>query len=179
MGNKQIILTPKTSIDFTIYFEPYVDDENIEKDISSFSIENIDKMKNYYSSKYFKFIFDKILKNDLLKYRIINVNYEDNMFKIDGEVLLKSNTDNIDISFDDIDTYIKKTFEENSNDFKLKINEENIECNIELEINDIEYEFNDNLKINNNKHVKIIKPRRKNELYEKERIINKDFKFKR
>lgn len=182
MGNKQITLTPKSVIDFTIYFEPTINENDNssqfeEVDIEKLSNENIDKMKNYYNSKYFKYIFDKLLKNDILKYKIINTTYDNLLFKIDGEVSLKKQNEQLNISYEDIDSYIKNTVESNINDFKLKISENYTECDIELEISDIEYELKE--RINLNKHVKIIKPRRRNELYEKEKIINKDFKFRR
>jgi hypothetical protein len=189
MGNSQVTLNNKSLIKFTIYFEPSCEDEDIS--ISELSIHNIEKMINYYSSKYFIFTFDKILKNDVLKYKIISVKYDNEVFTVDGEITLKHQVSNIDISFDSIDTYIKRNIQENENDFKLKIEDVELNTTINLVVANIEYDYNnpnENNKTDTNTStitksknhvVKLIKPRRQNELHEKERVLNKDFKLRR
>ncbi len=191
MGNSQVTLNNKSLIKFTIYFEPSCEDEDIS--ISELSIHNIEKMINYYSSKYFIFTFDKILKNDVLKYKIISVKYNNEVFTVDGEITLKHQVSNIDISFDSIDTYIKRNIQENENDFKLKIEDVELNTTINLVVANIEYDYNNpnennktdtgtstNTTTKSKNHVvKLIKPRRQNELHEKERVLNKDFKLRR
>lgn len=194
MGNSQVTLDNKSLIKFTIYLEPSCKDEDIS--ISELSIHNIDKMINYYSSKYFIFTFDKILKNDVfLKYKIISVKYDNEVFTVDGEITLKHQVSKMNISLDNIDTYIKKSIQVNEDDFKLKIEEVELNTSINLEVTNIEYDYNNpnennDLSTNTNTStktgtksknhvVKLIKPRRQNELHEKERVLNKDIKLRR
>jgi len=192
------ILDNKSNIEFSFYIEPVISNDNDEIDIDDLSIENCEKIKNYYDSKYFSITFEKYLKHDFLKFKIRTVVFEDNMLFFNGNILLKNNNDNNDnnLSLNEIEEFIIKNIELNKENLLLKINHyninhDNIYYNISFEkdnISDIDFEFksieekndkNNSNKNNVNKKIKIIKPRRKNESYEKEKIINRNIKIKK
>ena len=193
------ILDNKSNIEFNFYIEPLISNDNDEIDIDDLSTENCEKIKNYYDSKYFSITFEKFLKHDFLKFKIVNVVFEDNILFFNGNIVLKNNNDNNEnnLSLNEIEDFITKNIELNKENLLLKINHDNIYYNISFEkdnISDIDFEFKrieeknynkndiDNISNNNinlNKKIKIIKPRRKNESYEKEKIINRNIKIKK
>jgi hypothetical protein len=189
------ILDNKSNIEFNFYIEPVISNDNDEIDIEDLSSENCEKIKNYYDSKCFSITFEKFLKHDILKFKMSSVIFEDNMLFFNGNIVLKNNNDNNDniISLNEIEDFIIKNIELNKENLFLKINHNNIYYNISFEkdyISDIDFEFkknednknninNDNNNINSNRKIKIIKPRRKNESYEKEKIINRNIKIKK
>ena len=182
------ILDNNSIIEFSFYIEPVVSNENDEINIDDLSNENIEKIKNYYDSKYFIITFEKTLKNDFLKYKINSILFENNTLFFNGNILLKYNDDHKenDISFTDIEEFITNSIELNKDNLLLKISDNNINYNISFDkdyMSNIEFEFKTIEKENNknglSKKVKIIKPRRKNESYEKEKIINRNIKIKK
>jgi hypothetical protein len=189
------ILDNKSNIEFNFYIEPVISNDNDEIDIEDLSNENCEKIKNYYDSKCFSITFEKFLKHDILKFKMSSVVFEDNMLFFNGTIVLKNNNDNNDnnLSLNEIEDFIIKNIELNKENLFLKINHNNIYYNISFEkdyISDIDFEFkkiednknninNDNNNINSNRKIKIIKPRRKNESYEKEKIINRNIKIKK
>jgi hypothetical protein len=193
------ILDNKSNIEFNFYIEPVISNDNDEIDIEDLSPENCDKIKNYYDSKYFSITFEKFFKHDFLKFKMNSVVFEDNMLFFNGNIVLKNNNDNNDnnLSLNEIEEFIIKNIESNKENLLLKINHDNIYYYISFEkdnISEIDFEFkknNDNKNENNlnndgntnvnlNKKIKIIKPRRKNESYEKEKIIiNRNIKIKK
>jgi hypothetical protein len=196
------ILDNKSNIEFNFYIEPVISNDDDEIDIDELSPENCEKIKNYYDSKYFNITFEKFLKHDFLKFKISSVVFEDNMLFFNGNILLKNNNDNDNdnnLSLNEIEEFIIKNIELNKEKLLLKINHDNIYYNISFEkdyISDIDFEFksiedkknnvnnvnnvnDNNNNVNLNKKIKIIKPRRKNESYEKEKIINKNIKIKK
>lgn len=182
------ILDNNSIIEFSFYIEPVVSNENDEINIDDLSNENIEKIKNYYDSKYFIIKFEKTLKNDFLKYKINSILFENNTLFFNGNILLKNNDEHKEnnISFNDIEEFIIKNIELNKDNLLLKINDNNINydisfdkdyiSNIDFEFKSIEKEYDKN---DSNKKFKIIKPRRKNESYEKEKIINRNIKIKK
>ena len=184
------ILDNKSNIEFNFYIEPVISNDNDEIDIEDLSTENCEKIKNYYDSKCFSITFEKFLKHNFLKFKMSSVVFEDNMLFFNGNISLKNNNDNNDnnLSLNEIQDFIIKNIELNKENLLLKINHNNIYYNISFEknISDIDFEFkknednknNDN-NINSNRKIKIIKPRRKNESYEKEKIINRNIKIKK
>jgi hydroxymethylpyrimidine pyrophosphatase-like HAD family hydrolase len=126
-----------------------------------------------------------------------SVVFEDNMLFFNGNIVLKNNNDNNEnnLSLNEIEDFITKNIELNKENLLLKINHNNIYYNISFEndnISEIDFEFksikdtknqvnnnDDNNNINSNKKIRIIKPRRKNESYEKEKIINRNIKIKK
>ena len=182
------ILDNNSIIEFSFYIEPIVSNENDEINIDDLSHENIEKIKNYYDSKYFIITFEKALKNDFLKYKINSILFENNTLFFNGNILLKYNDEHKEknISFTDIEEFITNSIELNKDNLLLKINNNNINYNISFDkdyMSNIDFEFKTIEKENNNnglsKKVKIIKPRRKNESYEKEKIINRNIKIKK
>jgi hypothetical protein len=198
------ILDNKSNIEFNFYIELVISNDNDEIDIEDLSIENCEKIKNYYDSKCFSIKFEKFLKHDILKFKMSSVIFEDNMLFFNGNIVLKNNNDNNDnnLSLNEIEDFIIKNIELNKENLFLKINHNNIYYNISFEkdyISEIDFEFkknninndninnnnnnndinNDNNNINSNRKIKIIKPRRKNESYEKEKIINRNIKIKK
>lgn len=191
------ILDNKSNIEFNFYIEPIISNDNDEIDIEDLSTENCEKIKNYYDSKCFSITFEKFLKHDFLKFKMTSVVFEDNMLFFNGNIVLKNNNDNNDnnLSLNEIEDFITKNIELNKENLLLKINHNNIYYNISFEndnISEIDFEFksikdnkiqvnnnDDNNNINSNKKIRIIKPRRKNESYEKEKIINRNIKIKK
>lgn len=186
------ILDNKSNIEFNFYIEPVISNDNDEIDIEDLSTENCEKIKNYYDSKCFSITFEKFLKHNFLKFKMSSVVFEDNMLFFNGNIVLKNNNDNNDniLSLNEIEDFITKNIELNKENLFLKINHNNIYYNIIFEkdnISDIDFEFkknennvnSDNNNINSNRKIKIIKPRRKNESYEKEKIINRNIKIKK
>ena len=191
------ILDNKSNIEFNFYIEPIISNDNDEIDIEDLSTENCEKIKNYYDSKCFSITFEKFLKHDFLKFKMTSVVFEDNMLFFNGNISLKNNNDNNDnnLSLNEIEDFITKNIELNKENLLLKINHNNIYYNISFEndnISEIDFEFksikdnknqvnnnDDNNNINSNKKIRIIKPRRKNESYEKEKIINRNIKIKK
>ena len=186
------ILDNKSNIEFNFYIEPVISNDNDEIDIEDLSTENCEKIKNYYDSKCFSITFEKFLKHNFLKFKMSSVVFEDNMLFFNGNIVLKNNNDNNDniLSLNEIEDFITKNIELNKENLFLKINNNNIYYNIIFEkdnISDIDFEFkknennvnSDNNNINSNRKIKIIKPRRKNESYEKEKIINRNIKIKK
>lgn len=183
------ILDNKSNIEFNFYIEPIISNDNDEIDIEDLSTENCEKIKNYYDSKCFSITFEKFLKHDFLKFKMTSVVFEDNMLFFNGNIVLKNNNDNNDISLNEIEEFITKNIELNKENLLLKINHNNIYYNISFEndnISEIDFEFksikdtkNSDNNINSNKKIRIIKPRRKNESYEKEKIINRNIKIKK
>jgi hypothetical protein len=190
MGSSESkILDNKSNIEFNFYIEPIISNDNDEIDIEDLSTENCEKIKNYYDSKCFSITFEKFLKHDFLKFKMTSVVFEDNMLFFNGNIVLKNNNDNNDISLNEIEDFITKNIELNKENLLLKINHNNIYYNISFEndnISEIDFEFksikdtkNSDNNINSNKKIRIIKPRRKNESYEKEKIINRNIKIKK
>ena len=190
------ILDNKSNIEFNFYIEPIISNDNDEIDIEDLSTQNCEKIKNYYDSKCFSITFEKFLKHDFLKFKMTSVVFEDNMLFFNGNIVLKNNNDNNEnnLSLNEIEDFITKNIELNKENLLLKINHNNIYYNISFEndnISEIDFEFksikdnknqvnnNDNNNINSNKKIRIIKPRRKNESYEKEKIINRNIKIKK
>ena len=191
------ILDNKSNIEFNFYIEPIISNDNDEIDIEDLSTQNCEKIKNYYDSKCFSITFEKFLKHDFLKFKMTSVVFEDNMLFFNGNISLKNNNDNNDnnLSLNEIEDFITKNIELNKENLLLKINHNNIYYNISFEndnISEIDFEFksikdnkiqvnnnDDNNNINSNKKIRIIKPRRKNESYEKEKIINRNIKIKK
>ena len=188
------ILDNKSNIEFNFYIEPIISNDNDEIDIEDLSAQNCEKIKNYYDSKCFSITFEKFLKHDFLKFKMTSVIFEDNMLFFNGNIVLKNNNDNNDISLNEIEDFITKNIELNKENLLLKINHNNIYYNISFEndnISEIDFEFksikdnknqvnnNDNNNLNDNKKIRIIKPRSKNESYEKEKIINRNIKIKK
>ena len=189
------ILDNKSNIEFNFYIEPVISNDNDEIDIEDLSTENCEKIKNYYDSKCFSITFEKFLKHDILKFKMSSVVFEDNMLFFNGNISLKNNNDDNDnnLSLNEIEDFIIKNIELNKENLLLKINHNNIYYNISFEndnISEIDFEFKkiedkkinvneDSNNINSNKKIKIIKPRRKNESYEKEKIINRNIKIKK
>ena len=193
------ILDNKSNIEFNFYIEPLISNDNDEIDIDELSSENCEKIKNYYDSKYFSITFEKFLKHDILKFKMNSVLFEDNMLFFNGNISLKNNNDDDNnnndnnLSLNEIEDFITKNIEINKESLLLKLNHNNIYYNISFEkdnISEIDFEFksikenkinvnNDNSNNynsnndNSNKKIKIIKPRRKNESYEKQKIINR------
>ena len=190
------ILDNKSNIEFNFYIEPIISNDNDEIDIEDLSAQNCEKIKNYYDSKCFSITFEKFLKHDFLKFKMTSVVFEDNMLFFNGNIVLKNNNDNNEnnLSLNEIEDFITKNIELNKENLLLKINHNNIYYNISFEndnISKIDFEFksiednkniynnlNDN-NLNDNKKIRIIKPRRKNESYEKEKIINRNIKIKK
>lgn len=179
------ILDNNSIIEFSFYIEPVVSNENDEINIDDLSNENIEKIKNYYDSKYFIIIFEKTLKNDFLKYKINSILFENNTLFFNGNILLKYNDEHKEnnISFTDIEEFITNSIELNKDNLLLKISDNNINYDISFDkdyMSNIEFEFKTIEKENNknglSKKVKIIKPRRKNESYEKEKIITSNLR---
>ena len=173
-------------------------DNNDELLINELPQDSIEKIKNYYDSKYFNIIFEKILKNNNFKYKIKTVTFNKDVLLFSGCISLKNRNDtNIyDISLKDIESYIVETIHDNKDNLLFKITENGCDYNIIYDkdyISDIDFEFKritnnylnlnleDNINSNTKKSkiVKIIKPRRQNEIYEKEKIINKNIKIKK
>ena len=189
------ILDNKSNIEFNFYIEPVISNDNDEIDIEDLSTENCEKIKNYYNSKCFSITFEKFLKHEFLKFKMTSVVFEDNMLFFNGNISLKNNNDDNDnnLSLNEIEDFITKNIEINKENLLLKINHNNIYYNISFEndnISEIDFEFKkiedkkinvneDSNNINSNKKIKIIKPRRKNESYEKEKIINRNIKIKK
>ena len=191
------ILDNKSNIEFNFYIEPIISNDNDEIDIEDLSTQNCEKIKNYYDSKCFSITFEKFLKHDFLKFKMTSVVFEDNMLFFNGNIVLKNNNDNNEnnLSLNEIEDFITKNIELNKENLLLKINHNNIYYNISFEndnISEIDFEFksikdtknqvnnnDDNNNINSNKKIRIIKPRRKNESYEKEKIINRNIKIKK
>jgi hypothetical protein len=176
------ILDNKSNIEFNFYIEPVISNDNDEIDIEDLSSENFEKIKNYYDSKCFNITFEKFLKHDFLKFKMTSVVFEDNMLFFNGNIVLKNNNNN-NISLNEIEEFITKNIELNKGNLLLKINHNNIYYNISFEndnISEIDFEFkNIEKNVNDNKKIKIIKPRRKNESYEKKKIINRNIKIKK
>jgi hypothetical protein len=185
------ILDNKSNIEFNFYIEPIISNDNDEIDIEDLSAQNCEKIKNYYDSKCFSITFEKFLKHDFLKFKMSSVVFEDNMLFFNGNIVLKNNNDNNDnnLSLNEIEEFITKNIELNKENLLLKINHNNIYYNISFEndnITEIDFEFksiennkNSYNNLNDNKKIRIIKPRRKNESYEKEKIINRNIKIKK
>jgi hypothetical protein len=199
-ASKSQILDNKSNIEFNFYIEPVISNDNDEIDIEDLSIENCEKIKNYYNSKCFSITFEKFLKHNILKFKMNSVVFEDNILFFNGNILLKNNNENNEnyennennLSLNEIEDFITKNIELNKENLLLKINHNNIYYNISFEndnISEIDFEFkknedkkmnvNDDNNINLNRKIKIIKPRRKNESYEKEKIINRNIKIKK
>jgi len=198
MGAKESKILDKDSIiEFSFNIEPLItNDTNDELSINELPLDSIEKIKNYYNSKYFNIIFEKILKNNNFKYKIKSVTFNKDVLLFSVYISLKNRNDtNIyDISLKDIEAYIVETIHDNKDNLLFKITENGCDYNIIYDkdyISDIDFEFKRmsnnylNLEDNNNsntkksKIVKIIKPRRQNEIYEKEKIINKNIKIKK
>jgi len=197
MGAKESKILDKDSIiEFSFNIEPLItNDNNDELSINELPLDSIEKIKNYYDSKYFNLIFEKILKNNNFKYKIKTVTFNKDVLLFSGYISLKNRNDtNIyDISLRDIESYIVETIHDNKDNLLFKITDNGCDYNIIYDkdyISDIDFEFKRivnnylNLEDNNNnnnkvKIVKIIKPRRQNEIYEKEKIINKNIKIKK
>jgi hypothetical protein len=187
------ILDNKSNIEFNFYIEPLISNDNDEIDIDDLSTENCEKIKNYYDSKYFSITFEKFLKHDILKFKMNSVLFEDNMLFFNGNISLKNtnddNNNDSNLSLNEIEDFITKNIEINKENLLLKINHNNIYYNISFEkdnISEIDFEFKNieenKINVNNhnsNKKIKIIKPRRKNESYEKQKIINRKIKIKK
>ena len=185
------ILDNKSNIEFNFYIEPIISNDNDEIDIEDLSAQNCEKIKNYYDSKCFSITFEKFLKHDILKFKMSSVVFEDNMLFFNGNIVLKNNNDNNEnnLSLNEIEDFITKNIELNKENLLLKINHNNIYYNISFEndnISEIDFEFKKNEdnknsynNLNDNKKIRIIKPRRKNESYEKEKIINRNIKIKK
>jgi hypothetical protein len=197
MGAKESKILDKDSIiEFSFNIEPLItNDNNDELMINELSQDSIEKIKNYYDSKYFNLIFEKILKNNNFKYKIKTVTFNKDVLLFSGYISLKNRNDtNIyDISLKDIEVYIVETIHDNKDNLLFKITDNGCDYNIIYDkdyISNIDFEFkrmfnnylnledNDN-NIKKTKIVKIIKPRRQNEIYEKEKIINKNIKIKK
>jgi hypothetical protein len=198
MGVKESKILDKDSIiEFSFNIEPLItNDTNDELSINELPPDSIEKIKNYYDSKYFNIIFEKILKNNNFKYKIKSVTFNKDVLLFSGYISLKNRNDtNIyDISLKDIESYIVETIHDNKDNLLFKITENGCDYNIIYDkdyISDIDFEFkrmsnnylnledNNNINIKKSKIVKIIKPRRQNEIYEKEKIINKNIKIKK
>ena len=207
MGAKESKILDKDSIiEFSFNIEPIItNDNNDELLINELSLDSIEKIKNYYDSKYFNLIFEKILKNNNFKYKIKAVTFDKDVLLFTGYISLKNSNDTTiyEIFLKDIESYIVETINDNKDNLLFKITDNGCDYNIIYDkdyISDIDFEFkrltnnylnlednnistnNNNVNTNNNKHqkiVKIIKPRRQNEIYEKEKIINKNIKIKK
>ena len=194
MGAKESKILDKDSIiEFSFNIEPLITNENNDELlINELPQDSIEKIKNYYDSKYFNLIFEKILKNNNFKYKIKTVTFNKDVLLFSGYISLKNRNDtNIyDISLKDIEAYIVETIHDNKDNLLFKITDNGCDYNIIYDkdyISNIDFEFkrmfNNYLNLEDNikktKIVKIIKPRRQNEIYEKEKIINKNIKIKK